>query len=35
MTRSKKNVTAGYGSLFEEDYLIRTLGRIAHDPDSL
>ena len=24
---------AGYGSLFEEDYLIRTLGRIAHDPD--
>lgn len=23
----------GYGSLFEEDYLVRTLGRIAHDPE--
>ena len=22
-----------FGSLFEEDYLLRTLGRIAHDPD--
>ena len=22
-----------YGSLFEEDYLVRTLGRIAHDPE--
>lgn len=22
-----------FGSLFEEDYLVRTLGRIAHDPD--
>lgn len=33
MARPKKNNTAGYGSLFEEDYLLRTLGRIAHDPD--
>lgn len=32
MVRSKKS-TAGFGSLFEEDYLLRTLGRIAHDPD--
>ncbi len=32
MARQKKNVT-GFGSLFEEDYLLRTLGRIAHDPD--
>ena len=24
---------AGFASLFEEDYLLRTLGRIAHDPD--
>jgi len=32
MARQKKNV-AGFGSLFEEDYLLRTLGRIAHDPD--
>ena len=32
MVRSKKNVD-GFGSLFEEDYLLRTLGRIAHDPD--
>lgn len=22
-----------FDSLFEEDYLVRTLGRIAHDPD--
>lgn len=28
-----KNKTEGFGSLFEEDYLLRTLGRIAHDPD--
>jgi hypothetical protein len=28
-----KNKTAGFGSLFEEDYLLRTLGRIAHDSD--
>ena len=33
MARPKKNATNGYGSLFEEDYLIRTLGRIAHDPE--
>lgn len=33
MVQSKKNGSAGYGSLFEEDYLLRTLGRIAHDPD--
>lgn len=32
MVRRAKN-TDGYGSLFEEDYLLRTLGRIAHDPD--
>lgn len=32
MARPKKN-THGFGSLFEEDYLLRTLGRIAHDPD--
>uniref|UniRef100_E6QPW0 ATP-binding protein n=1 Tax=mine drainage metagenome TaxID=410659 RepID=E6QPW0_9ZZZZ len=32
MARQKKNA-AGFGSLFEEDYLLRTLGRIAHDPD--
>lgn len=32
MSRQKKNV-AEFGSLFEEDYLLRTLGRIAHDPD--
>ena len=25
--------SGGFGSLFEEDYLLRTLGRIAHDPD--
>lgn len=25
--------TDGFGSLFEDDYLLRTLGRIAHDPD--
>jgi len=32
MVRPKKNL-GGFGSLFEEDYLLRTLGRIAHDPD--
>ena len=32
MARSQKNAD-GFGSLFEEDYLLRTLGRIAHDPD--
>jgi hypothetical protein len=29
-TRKKEQ---GFGSLFEEDYLVRTLGRIAHDPE--
>ena len=29
----RKNKPEGFGSLFEEDYLLRTLGRIAHDPD--
>lgn len=24
----------GSGSLFEEDYLVRTLGRIANDPET-
>lgn len=32
MGRQKKE-SAGFSSLFEEDYLLRTLGRIAHDPD--
>lgn len=32
MARPKK-AEAGFGSLFEEDYLVRTLGRIAHDPE--
>lgn len=32
MARSKK-ISNWSGSLFEEDYLLRTLGRIAHDPD--
>lgn len=32
MVRPKKGLE-GFGSLFEEDYLLRTLGRIAHDPD--
>lgn len=32
MARPKKK-DQGFGSLFEEDYLIRTLGRIAHDPE--
>ncbi len=32
MARSQKNAD-GFGSLFEEDYLLRTLGRIAHDSD--
>lgn len=33
MVRSKKISSAGYGSLFEEDYLLRTLGKIAHDSE--
>ena len=32
MGRPKK-VDASTGSFFEEDYLVRTLGRIAHDPE--
>lgn len=32
MARPKKK-EQGFGSLFEEDYLVRTLGRIAHDPE--
>lgn len=32
MVRRPKNADV-FGSLFEEDYLLRTLGRIAHDPD--
>jgi hypothetical protein len=32
MGRARKKA-AGFGSLFEEDYLVRTLGRIAHDPE--
>ncbi|MGF6642433.1 ATP-binding protein [Paraburkholderia sp. GAS82] len=32
MTRSAKQ-KQGFGSLFEEDYLVRTLGRIARDPE--
>lgn len=33
MARLGEKFNAGYGSLFEEDYLLRTLGRIAHDAD--
>lgn len=32
MARPRK-ADQGFGSLFEEDYLVRTLGRIAHDPE--
>lgn len=32
MARPKKNEEE-FGSLFEKDYLLRTLGRIAHDPE--
>src|SRR5581483_7954396 len=32
MTR-RNNSAKNYGSLFEEDFLLRTLGRIAHDSD--
>jgi hypothetical protein len=32
MAHAQKNAD-GFGSLFEEDYLLRTLGRIAHDSD--
>lgn len=30
---SQKKKDQSFGSLFEEDYLIRSLGRIAHDPE--
>lgn len=33
MKRAKKAIVQPYGSLFEDDYLLRTLGRIAHDPE--
>lgn len=32
MARPKKADTST-GLIFEEDYLVRTLGRIAHDPE--
>ena len=32
MARAKAK-EQGFGSLFEVDYLVRTLGRIAHDPE--
>ena len=33
MARPRKKADASTGSFFEEDYLVRTLGRIAHDPE--
>lgn len=33
MARPKKKADISTGSFFEEDYLVRTLGRIAHDPE--
>jgi hypothetical protein len=33
MTKPKKQADMSTGSIFEEDYLIRTLGPIAHDPE--
>lgn len=33
MAKSNKQVDTSTGSFFEEDYLIRTLGRISHDPE--
>jgi hypothetical protein len=33
MARAKKKADTSTGSFFEEDYLVRTLGRIAHDPE--
>ena len=32
MVRAKK-ASQEFGSLFEDDYLLRTLGRIAHEPE--
>lgn len=31
--RTKSKVDSATGSLFEENYLVRTLGRIAQDPE--
>src|ERR1700722_2450728 len=31
--QAQRGAAQPYGSLFEDDYLLRTLGRIAHDPD--
>lgn len=33
MSRPRKKADTSTGSFFEEDYLVRTLGRIAHDPE--
>jgi hypothetical protein len=33
MAKAKKKADTSTGSFFEEDYLVRTLGRIAHDPE--
>ena len=33
MARAKEKADTSTGSFFEEDYLVRTLGRIAHDPE--
>jgi hypothetical protein len=33
MARPKRQVDDSMGSLFEENYLVRTLGHIAHDPE--
>ena len=33
MTRPKMEEDTFTGSIFEDDYLVRTLGRIAHDPE--
>ena len=32
MVRAKRS-SQNFGSLFEDDYLLRTLGRIAHEPE--
>lgn len=33
MTKARRTSSKATPSLFEEDYLVRTLGRIAHDPE--
>lgn len=33
MAQSENKMVQSFGSLFEEDYLIRNLGQIAHDPE--